>query len=65
MERAEYQVLRVKPENLESALNEMARQGWQLHSIHASRYTGRQMFAAQSLNLNEYHLVFQRTLKKS
>jgi hypothetical protein len=63
MERAEYQVLRVKPENLESALNETSRQGWQLHSIHASRYTGRQMLAAQSLNVNEYHLVFHRAVK--
>jgi hypothetical protein len=34
-----------------------------LHSIHASRYTGRQMFATQSLNVYEYHLVFHRTVK--
>jgi hypothetical protein len=60
VEPAEYQVLRVKPDSLESALNEMALQSWQVHSIHASRFSGRQMFYRQTLDVYEYHLVFHR-----
>jgi hypothetical protein len=60
----EYQVLRVKPDDLEAALNEMARGGWQVQSIIPAALSGRQMFARQTLSVDVYHVVFYREEKK-
>lgn len=60
----EYQVLRVKPDDLEAALNEMGGHGWQVESIIPASLSGRQMFARQTLSVDTYHVVFCREEKK-
>ncbi len=63
MGRAEcmdYQVLQVKPADLETALNEMAQRGWEVQSIVAAEFSGRQLFGRQSLDVDQYHVVFRR-----
>jgi hypothetical protein len=55
-----YQVLRVKPDDLEAALNEMGQRGWQVHSILPASLAGRQILGRQTLNVYTYHVVLYR-----
>lgn len=67
MANTEYQVLRVKPRDLEDALNELSRGGWEIHSIlPAERYGSGfgaaffLLFGRGTLEVTEYHLVARR-----
>jgi hypothetical protein len=56
----EYQVMQVKPADLEAALNDMSRQGWHAHSIVPAALSGRQLWGRQTLDVDRYHVVFHR-----
>lgn len=62
MVATEYQVLRVKPRDLEAALNEMSRQGWQIHSIHSAGFAGKSLSfpGRQTLDVTDFLLILQR-----
>lgn len=60
MQPPDYQVLKVKPDDLESALNDMSRQGWDVHTILRAESAGRSFWGRQTLDVTAYHVVFRR-----
>lgn len=60
MAEPEYQVMRVKPEDLEDALNQVSRRGWQIQTIVAAEFAGRTFFMRQTLDVTRYHVILKR-----
>ncbi|HZU13330.1 MAG TPA: hypothetical protein VFB58_10865 [Chloroflexota bacterium] len=60
MEQREYQVLGVKPRDLEDALNQAARQGWRVESIMGAESAGRSWFWWRTMDVTKYHVILWR-----
>lgn len=60
MPQFEYQVVQVKPDDLEAALNQMSASGWDVFEILPAESSGRKVFGRQTLDVSNYHVIFRR-----